>query len=119
MSLPFSFLFSIFQPNTTNTGRKRLILPFKSWEEKQAQTVWDNFKFSYKGYFLADETVNARFVKKVARKLIDAAGLGKDKYWEIYVVESPEVNAFVLPGANKIVVFTGQFLHNVYFFDNS
>ncbi|EIE86209.1 hypothetical protein RO3G_10920 [Rhizopus delemar RA 99-880] len=45
------------------------------------------------------------FVKKVAKRLVKVSGLENMK-WEFYVIDSPERNAFVLPGG-KVFVFTG------------
>lgn len=47
-------------------------------------------------------------VQRVSRNLIKAAGssLGDIVDWEVNVIDSPEVNAFVLPNG-KIFVFTG------------
>lgn len=54
-------------------------------------------------------------LRNVARKIIAVVNQGhgggeqvhlKDLEWEIVVVKSPEVNAFVVPGG-KIVVYTG------------
>ncbi|KAI8638329.1 peptidase family M48-domain-containing protein [Parasitella parasitica] len=45
------------------------------------------------------------FVKRVAQRLVRVSGMENMK-WEFYVVDSPERNAFVLPGG-KVFVFTG------------
>jgi len=64
-------------------------------------------KSSYRSYFEDESTPNSRFARKVTNKLLDAAGLDKSE-WEIIVIDSPEVNAYVLPGCKKIVVFKGK-----------
>jgi predicted Zn-dependent protease len=47
------------------------------------------------------------FVRRVAERLAAATGEpGKDFQWEVSLVQSPQVNAFCLPGG-KIVVYTG------------
>ncbi|KAI9303143.1 peptidase M48 [Cunninghamella echinulata] len=46
-----------------------------------------------------------RFVTRVAKRLIQVSGM-EDLNWEFYVIDSPERNAFVLPGG-KVFVFTG------------
>ncbi|KAJ3126225.1 hypothetical protein HK098_007781 [Nowakowskiella sp. JEL0407] len=45
------------------------------------------------------------FVTKVARRIIEVSGMS-DVNWQVFVVNSPQINAFVLPGG-KIFVFTG------------
>ncbi|OBZ88808.1 Mitochondrial metalloendopeptidase OMA1 [Choanephora cucurbitarum] len=47
----------------------------------------------------------SRFVRKVAQRLVRVSGMDHMK-WEFYVIDSPERNAFVLPGG-KVFVFTG------------
>ncbi|ORZ08107.1 peptidase M48 [Absidia repens] len=46
-----------------------------------------------------------RFVSRVAKRLIRVSGID-DTAWEFHVIDSPERNAFVLPGG-KVFVFTG------------
>ncbi|KAI8336954.1 peptidase family M48-domain-containing protein [Chlamydoabsidia padenii] len=46
-----------------------------------------------------------QFVTQVAQRLIRVAGID-DTAWEFHVIDSPERNAFVLPGG-KVFVFTG------------
>ena len=45
-------------------------------------------------------------VHRVSERIVDAAGLRDQYYWETVVVKSREANAFVTPNG-KIVVFTG------------
>ncbi|ORZ03655.1 peptidase M48 [Syncephalastrum racemosum] len=45
------------------------------------------------------------FVRRVAQRIVHAAGMDHLQ-WEFHVIDSPERNAFVLPGG-KIFVFTG------------
>lgn len=46
-------------------------------------------------------------VRRILDRLIPASGL-TDQKWEVYVIDSDEVNAFVIPGG-KVFVFTGIF----------
>ncbi|KAI9255169.1 peptidase M48 [Phascolomyces articulosus] len=46
-----------------------------------------------------------RFVKKTAQRIVQVSGMD-DLQWEFHVIDSPEPNAFVLPGG-KVFVFTG------------
>ncbi|KAI8328292.1 peptidase M48 [Blakeslea trispora] len=47
----------------------------------------------------------SKLVRRVAQRLVRVSGMD-DMKWEFYVVNSPERNAFVLPGG-KVFVFTG------------
>ncbi|KAI8094195.1 peptidase family M48-domain-containing protein [Thamnidium elegans] len=47
----------------------------------------------------------SKFVSRIAQRLVNVSGM-EDMKWEFYVVDSPEKNAFVLPGG-KVFVFTG------------
>lgn len=46
-----------------------------------------------------------RMVKRVMERLIPASGVS-DVAWEVHVIDSPERNAFVIPGG-KVFVYTG------------
>lgn len=59
----------------------------------------------YAGQVLPDDHKDARFVKQVAARLIRVSGLDELK-WEVHVIQSKEINAFVIPGG-KIFVFSG------------
>ncbi|KAI8877813.1 hypothetical protein K501DRAFT_197314 [Backusella circina FSU 941] len=48
----------------------------------------------------------SQFVRRVARRLVHVSGMETGMKWEFHVVDSPERNAFVLPGG-KVFVFTG------------
>ncbi|KAI8608434.1 peptidase family M48-domain-containing protein [Chytriomyces sp. MP71] len=45
-------------------------------------------------------------VQKIARRIIEVSGI-KDVEWEIYLIDHPEMNAFVIPGG-KVFVFSGM-----------
>jgi predicted Zn-dependent protease len=51
-----------------------------------------------------DPAANA-MVQRVGRRLAQASGLNED--WQFVVIESPEVNAFALPGG-KVAVYSGM-----------
>ena len=59
----------------------------------------------YDRQVLPESHPDVRFVKRVAARLIRASGL-KDLKWEVHVIQSKEVNAFVIPGG-KVFVFSG------------
>ncbi|KAF2742862.1 hypothetical protein M011DRAFT_471896 [Sporormia fimetaria CBS 119925] len=63
----------------------------------------------YRDQFLPDWDPRVQVVKRVLARLIPfAQGLrqGEEVAWEVHVIESPEKNAFVIPGG-KVFVFTG------------
>lgn len=63
-----------------------------------------------KGVLLPNSHPSVQRVREIARQLIPQAGRWNQNtqrwQWEVSVIDSPEVNAFVMPGG-KIVVFTG------------
>ncbi|KAI8994895.1 peptidase M48 [Pilobolus umbonatus] len=59
----------------------------------------------YGGRILPYRHPYTQFVKRVGERLVKVSGMENIK-WEFYVVDSPEKNAFVLPGG-KVFVFTG------------
>ena len=68
----------------------------------------DEIKEQYKGRFLPEYDPRVVKVKKVLERLlphVQSKGLD-DVQWEVNVIDSPEQNAFVIPGG-KVFVFTG------------
>ncbi|KAI8144340.1 peptidase family M48-domain-containing protein [Fennellomyces sp. T-0311] len=54
---------------------------------------------------LPDNHPYTQFVARTARRIVQVSGMD-DLQWEFHVINSPEPNAFVLPGG-KVFVFTG------------
>ncbi|RKP24554.1 hypothetical protein SYNPS1DRAFT_23371 [Syncephalis pseudoplumigaleata] len=75
------------------TGRRRFMSISPESEEKLA-------KISYQSV-MQEASI---FVRRVAERIIRASGM-TDLHWEVFVIDSPIPNAFVLPGG-KVFVFT-------------
>ncbi|KAI9269819.1 peptidase M48 [Sporodiniella umbellata] len=70
-----------------------------------AVSAYDDVMHEYGRRILPPDHPYTLFVKKVAKRLVRVSGM-EDMKWEFYVIDSPERNAFVLPGG-KVFVFTG------------
>ncbi|KAH8719310.1 mitochondrial metalloendopeptidase OMA1 [Phaeosphaeriaceae sp. PMI808] len=90
------------------SGRRRFNIISPGLEESMGKATVDQIKEEYKGRFLPDRDPRVRQVKQVLERLLPyAEGEGlKSMDWEVYVIDSPEQNAFVAPGG-KVFVFTG------------
>ncbi|KAF1994180.1 hypothetical protein P154DRAFT_476443 [Amniculicola lignicola CBS 123094] len=90
------------------SGRRRFNIISPWLEEYIGEMTMNEIKEEYKGNFLPDDDPRVQQVRKVLQRLIPyatKAGLpGMD--WEIHVIDSPEENAFVIPGG-KVFVYTG------------
>ncbi|KAJ2307817.1 metalloendopeptidase [Coemansia sp. RSA 2705] len=86
------------------TGRRRFIDISPAEEEKLGQAAYLQTMAQYRGQIVPRNAPADAFVRRVAHRVIGAAGLEGD--WEVHVIHSPEKNAFVLPG-RKIFVFSG------------
>ncbi|KAJ2340400.1 metalloendopeptidase, partial [Coemansia sp. RSA 2618] len=86
------------------TGRRRFINISPKDEEKLGLAAYMQTMAQYRGQLVPHNTLVSAYVRRVARRVIQAAGLAGD--WEVHVIDSPEQNAFVLPGG-KIFVFSG------------
>ncbi|KAJ3087324.1 hypothetical protein HK102_011357, partial [Quaeritorhiza haematococci] len=74
-------------------------------EEMLSKQAYAEIMMQYGNAILPANHPYSRFVRKVAERIIKVSGMN-DLSWEVYVVNSPQRNAFVLPGG-KIFVFTG------------
>jgi hypothetical protein len=90
------------------SGRRRFNIISPSLEESLGKSSVDEIKEQYQGQFLSAADPRVQQVKRVLERLVPMAegqGLqGMD--WEVHVIDSPEQNAFVVPGG-KVFVFTG------------
>ncbi|KAL1628177.1 metalloendopeptidase [Diplodia seriata] len=59
----------------------------------------------YHGQILPAWDRRVQMVQRVLDRLIPASGLDNEQ-WEVHVIDSPEMNAFVIPGG-KVFVFSG------------
>jgi predicted Zn-dependent protease len=96
----------VFAGCTTNpeSGRSQLMLVSPGQEAQMGLATFDQIKRQEK--ISADPAANAR-VQRVGRRI--AASVGREipnAQWEFVVFDSPQVNAFALPGG-KVGVYTG------------
>ena len=87
------------------SGRTRFINVTPRQEEAMAIEAYKEVMHEYGRRILPANHPYSLFVKRVAKRLIHVSGMENMK-WEFYVVDSPERNAFVLPGG-KVFVFAG------------
>lgn len=96
------------------SGRRRFnFIPAKI-EEALGESTVEEIKQQYSGRFLPEHDPRVRQVKRVLERLLPFAfqeGEGlREMTWEVHVIDSPEQNAFVVPGG-KVFVFTGILPH--------
>lgn len=92
------------------SGRRRFnFIPAKI-EEALGESTVEQIRQEYAGRFLPDQDPRVKLVKRVLERLLPFAfreGKGlSEMTWEVHVIDSPEQNAFVVPGG-KVFVFTG------------
>ncbi|KAJ2556751.1 metalloendopeptidase [Coemansia sp. RSA 1933] len=86
------------------TGRRRFINVSRGIEEYMGRQSYRQVMAQYGRQIVAQGSPMDVYVQRVARRVIAATGM--EAKWEIHVIDSPERNAFVLPGG-KIFVFSG------------
>ncbi|KAF2721732.1 hypothetical protein K431DRAFT_284653 [Polychaeton citri CBS 116435] len=87
------------------SGRRRFNIISPEQELELGQKQFQETVREYQGRILPSFHPKTRQVKRVLDRLIPNSGLeGED--WEIYVIEDPQQNAFVIPGG-KVFVFSG------------
>jgi metalloendopeptidase OMA1, mitochondrial len=90
------------------SGRRRFNIISPQLEAYVASNTLQEIEQAYAGRFLPENDPRVREVKKVLLRLlpyVQGEGL-KEVDWEVNVIDSPEQNAFVIPGG-KVFVFTG------------
>jgi len=87
------------------SGRRRFMDVTPRQEEAMAVQAYNDIMFTYGRRILPPNHPYTRFVKRVGERLVRVSGMENIK-WEFNVIDSPERNAFVLPGG-KVFVFTG------------
>ncbi|KAG0330493.1 hypothetical protein BGZ99_003064 [Dissophora globulifera] len=87
------------------TGRRRFMDVSPQQEEMMAKEAYKQVMAQFGNHIVPSNHPYTQYVKRVASRIIKAAGLGHLD-WEFHVVQSEEKNAFVLPGG-KVFVFTG------------
>jgi hypothetical protein len=90
------------------SGRRRFNIISPAMEESMSKATVDQVKQEYAGHFLPDDDSRVQMIRGVLLRLVPfAEGEGlKGINWEVHVIDSPEENAFVVPGG-KVFVFTG------------
>ncbi|KAJ2082423.1 metalloendopeptidase [Coemansia sp. RSA 988] len=86
------------------TGRRQFISVSPEDERKAGQSAYAQIMNEYRHHIVPHNTEIDRYVRRVAMRIVKASNLEGD--WEVRVIDSPEENAFVLPGG-KIFVFSG------------
>ncbi|GAM28087.1 hypothetical protein SAMD00019534_112630 [Acytostelium subglobosum LB1] len=94
------------QESAPITGRSRFIGVTVEEERDISDMGYASVMELYADSILPDNNVLQNQVRLVAKSLIPYSGIQLP--WECHVINSPEVNAFVLPNG-KIFVFTGLF----------
>ncbi|KAF2420318.1 hypothetical protein EJ08DRAFT_665672 [Tothia fuscella] len=87
------------------SGRKRFNLISAEQEAEISKQQYGIIMEQYRGRILPGWDKRTRRVEGVLRRLVPRSGL-EGLEWSVHVVESEEVNAFVIPGG-KVFVFTG------------
>ncbi|KAI8052053.1 peptidase family M48-domain-containing protein [Syncephalis plumigaleata] len=87
------------------TGRRRFMSMSPENEEKLAKISYNGVMQEFGRNILPPSHPITVFVRRVAERIIQASGM-TDLNWEVFVIDSPIPNAFVLPGG-KVFVFTG------------
>ena len=89
------------------SGRRRFNVVSARLEASLAASTVAEIQQQYAGRILDDRDARVRLVRRVLDRLVPfAQGVGEDTRWEVTVIESAELNAFVVPGG-KVFVFTG------------
>ena len=92
----------------SHTGRSQLMMVSEDTEVSMGNDAWRQILSTQRQS--SDPAMNAT-VKRVGANIVKALGQSGTKYtWEFKVLESPEANAFALPGG-KVAVYSGMFKH--------
>ena len=71
------------------SGRRRFMDCSPTTERAMAKQAFDEITRQYRGRFLPPNHPYVAMVRKVARKIIRAAGVSEAEGWEFYVIDSP------------------------------
>ena len=103
-SVIFISIISIISCASSPTGRSQMILKSDASLEQEGERQFRKLRESLP---LVQDPRTIDYVACVTNSIIDVVdGDYADLYWELAVVDQPDVNAYVLPGG-KIVVNTG------------
>ncbi|RKP36124.1 peptidase family M48-domain-containing protein [Dimargaris cristalligena] len=87
------------------SGRRRFMAVSNEDVENMAKHSYQEIMREFGHQMLPASHRYTAFVRRVATRIIKAGGM-ENLDWEFHVIESPEANAFVIPGG-KVFVFTG------------
>ncbi|KAF2498004.1 hypothetical protein BU16DRAFT_559721 [Lophium mytilinum] len=87
------------------SGRRRFNCISSEWEKSQGEAGYQQILQEYSGRILPEWHPATQQVRRVLERLIPQSGLEGEE-WEVHVIQSDEVNAFVIPGG-KVFVFSG------------
>ncbi len=90
--------------STTPTGRKQLVLKSDAELAREGTRQFNELR---KNAPLVKDRATIDYVACVANAIVDVLdGSDAEMYWELAIIEQPQINAFVMPGG-KISVFSG------------
>ncbi|PBP19979.1 GPI anchored peptidase m48 [Diplocarpon rosae] len=87
------------------SGRRRFNCFSDAFVEAEGERTYKKIMRDHANAILPDWDRRTKLVNKVMAKLIPASGL-EHVNWEVHVIDSPEANAFVIPGG-KVFVYSG------------
>jgi len=87
------------------SGRTRFMIIGPEQEQQMSVQAYDAMLHQFKGHIFPKNHPYTRLVREVGERIARAAGMN-DLDWEFFVVDSPQMNAFVMPGG-KVFVFSG------------
>ncbi|KAJ8067362.1 hypothetical protein OCU04_004715 [Sclerotinia nivalis] len=87
------------------SGRRRFNIYSPQDMEREGQMMYRQILQQYRARILPDWDKRTMMVQRVMSRLIPASGIDNVN-WEVNVIDSEEMNAFVIPGG-KVFVFTG------------
>eukprot|EP01119_Soliformovum_irregulare_P020236 TRINITY_DN6524_c0_g1_i1.p1 TRINITY_DN6524_c0_g1~~TRINITY_DN6524_c0_g1_i1.p1 ORF type:complete len:541 (-),score=150.98 TRINITY_DN6524_c0_g1_i1:146-1549(-) len=101
-------LWNVERDEVPITHRRRWMLIKKESEEAMGHYAFEEIIRQNKGKILPPNHPDVKAVRRVGLRLIKNSGIPELQKlnWKFIVINSPEVNAFVLPGG-KVCVYTG------------
>lgn len=88
--------------NNAHLGRSQLLLVSNDQLAEMSKLTWT--QLNKQEDFLKGTSFNRR-VEEVGKRIVDRSGQG-NRNWEFHVIDSPQVNAFVLPGG-QVAFYSG------------
>lgn len=87
------------------TGRRRFNVLSPETEKQMAGDYKDILR-QFQGKVLPERHPNTQLVAKVVERLLPSTGGLAGDEWRVFVIDEPQMNAFVIPGG-KVFVFSG------------